>query len=170
MLFRSNIYALAELTNADYPALVPAGQTVDTISVPTVLAVFNWAPKTDRYARVARFVERMFEKWDQLQVDPFHPKWREINLTAEVPGWKRSPVAKNAPPFSWWIVRGPVGVKCQFPFDHNASSAHAATASSRKRSWRCDRSGSRTTLHSSQAAHPATSGALTRLAGSVAMP
>ena len=37
----------------------------------------------------------MFEKWDLLQVDPFHPKWREINLAADVPGWIRSPVAQR---------------------------------------------------------------------------
>lgn len=90
-----DIYALAELTNADYPTLVAPGDTIDTISVPTELAVFNWAPKSERYARVQRFVERMFERWDKLQVDPFHPKWREINLAAEVPGWKRSGVAQQ---------------------------------------------------------------------------
>lgn len=90
-----DIYVLAELNDADYPNLIAKGQTIDTISVPTVLAVFNWQPKNERYARVERFVEALFTKWDKLQADPFHPKWREINLTAEVPGWKRSDIAQN---------------------------------------------------------------------------
>src|SRR6266436_407104 len=53
----ADYYALGELTSKDYPTLVPEGESVDTIAVPTVLAVFNWAKGTDRYRRVEKFVE-----------------------------------------------------------------------------------------------------------------
>src|SRR6202011_4552469 len=48
----SDYYALGELTNKEYPTLVPEDQSVDTIAVPAVLAVVNWSRRTDRYRRV----------------------------------------------------------------------------------------------------------------------
>jgi uncharacterized protein len=84
----ADYYSVGELTNKDYPTLVPEGQPVDTIAVPAVLAVFNWQ-KGDRYQRVERFVERLFTKWDKFREPPRHPKWRDINLAATVPGWNR---------------------------------------------------------------------------------
>ena len=57
---------------------MPEGaQKVDTIAVPTVLAVYNWAPGGDRHRRVERFVERLFANWAKFQKPPRHPKWRD---------------------------------------------------------------------------------------------
>ena len=89
----ADYYALGELTSKEYPTLVPEDQPVDTLAVPAVLAVFNWARNTDRYRRVERFVERMFTKWDKFREPPRHPKWRDVNLAATVPGWNRWVVA-----------------------------------------------------------------------------
>jgi hypothetical protein len=72
---------------------VPEGATVDTLSVPAVLAVFNWPKGHDRYRRVARFTEGLFAKWDKFREPPRHPKWRDVNLAATVPGWTRWSVA-----------------------------------------------------------------------------
>jgi hypothetical protein len=69
---------------------------VETIAVPAVLAVFNWSTGNDRYRRVKRFIDNLYAKFDKLQQPPFHPKWREINLAATVPGWKRYSVAEQA--------------------------------------------------------------------------
>jgi TRAP-type uncharacterized transport system substrate-binding protein len=88
-------YALGELTPEAYPNLVPAGERVDTIAVPSVLAVYNWQKGTDRYRKVQRFVEALFSKWDKFQKPPFHPSWKEINLAATVPGWTRFSVAEE---------------------------------------------------------------------------
>lgn len=90
----ADYYSLGEFTEKDYPNLVPPGQRIDTLSVPAVLAVFNWPPNTDRFRRVERFVQRMFANWEQFQHPPYHPKWRDINLAATVPGWTRFPVAE----------------------------------------------------------------------------
>jgi TRAP-type uncharacterized transport system substrate-binding protein len=85
----SDYYALGELTSKEYPTLVPEGQSVDTIAVPAVLAVFNWPKGNDRYRRVERFTESLFTKWDKFREPPRHPKWRDVNLAATVPGWTR---------------------------------------------------------------------------------
>lgn len=88
-------YTLGNFTNKDYPALIPPGETVDTIAVPAVLAVYNWQTGTERYKKVERFVESLFNKWDKFQKPPFHPKWRDINLAATVPGWTRFSIAER---------------------------------------------------------------------------
>src|SRR5713101_3357180 len=85
----ADYYTVGELTKQAYPTLVTEGDRVDTIGVPAVLAVFNWPRNTDRYQRVQKFVEALFTKWDKFQQPPRHPKWRDANLAATVPGWTR---------------------------------------------------------------------------------
>jgi hypothetical protein len=91
----ADYYTVGELTKRDYPTLVTEGDRVDTIAVPAVLAVFNWQKGTDRYARVQRFVQAMFANWDKFRQPPRHPKWRDVNLAATVPGWNRFSVASE---------------------------------------------------------------------------
>jgi uncharacterized protein len=91
----ADYYTLGEFTSKEYPTLVPDGQSVDTIAVPAVLAVFNWSKGNDRYRRVERFVEGLFTKWDKFLEPPRHPKWRDVNLAATVPGWTRWSVANE---------------------------------------------------------------------------
>jgi TRAP-type uncharacterized transport system substrate-binding protein len=90
-----DFYALGEFTSQDYPTLVPPGAAIDTIAVPQVLAVFNWPKNTDRYRKVQRFVESFFTKFEQFQMPPRHPKWRDVNLAATVPGLTRWSVAEE---------------------------------------------------------------------------
>jgi uncharacterized protein len=90
-----DFYALGEFTPQDYPTLVAPGTVTDTISVPQVLAVFNWKKDTDRFRKVQRFVQAFFSKFEQFQQPPRHPKWRDVNLAATVPGWTRWPVAEE---------------------------------------------------------------------------
>jgi hypothetical protein len=85
----ADYYTLGEFTSKEYPSLVAEGQSVDTIAVPAVLAVFNWPKGHDRYRRVERFTESLFTKWEKFLEPPRHPKWRDVNLTATVPGWSR---------------------------------------------------------------------------------
>jgi TRAP-type uncharacterized transport system substrate-binding protein len=90
-------YVPAELTNADYPNLVPKGEPVQTISVTALLAVFNWNPNIngDRYRRVVRFIEYLFERFDTLRQPPYQPKWKEMNIAGTIPGWTRFPPAQE---------------------------------------------------------------------------
>jgi TRAP-type uncharacterized transport system substrate-binding protein len=91
----TDLYALSEFTSADYPNLVAPGERIDTIAVPSVLAVYNWPKNTDRYRRVERFVQRLFANFHKLQKPPYHAKWKDVNLAASVPGWTRFSAAEN---------------------------------------------------------------------------
>jgi TRAP-type uncharacterized transport system substrate-binding protein len=88
-------YTIGEFTSEEYPTLVAHGRKIDTLAVPAVLAVFNWPKGTDRYRRVQRFTEALFTKWGKFSEHQRHPKWREVNLAASVPGWTRWSVAEE---------------------------------------------------------------------------
>ena len=87
-------YLPSQLKAEDYPALIPAGQRVDTIAVPAILAAYNWSPGNERYRKVERFVQAFFDKFEDFQKPPFHPKWKEVALGAPLQGWKRFPAAQ----------------------------------------------------------------------------
>jgi TRAP-type uncharacterized transport system substrate-binding protein len=88
-------YTLGEFTKKDYPSLLDGKDSIDTIAVPAVLAVYNWSKDSDRYNRVQRFVQYLFNRWDTFQHAPYHPKWRDVNLAATVPGWTRFSAAQD---------------------------------------------------------------------------
>jgi TRAP-type uncharacterized transport system substrate-binding protein len=91
----SDYYLPTMLIHDDYPNLIGPGETIDTLAVPVVLAVYNWPRNSDRFRRIERFVHYYFEQFDKLKQPSFHPKWQEINLAARVPGWVRYPVAEE---------------------------------------------------------------------------
>jgi hypothetical protein len=88
-------YLPADLTKQDYPRLVDGDSPVNTLAVGTILAAYNWPEKTDRYQRIVRFIDAFFSKIDDFARPPRHPKWKEVNLTASVTGWKRFPAAQQ---------------------------------------------------------------------------
>jgi TRAP transporter TAXI family solute receptor len=118
-------YLPARLTSADYPNLISGEEReVDTIAVPAVLAAYNWAPNTDRYRKLATFVDAFFAKFPTFQNPPFHPKWKEVSLTAPLAGWNRLPAAQqwldrnNLQPvarerFEEFLRQNPAGAKVQ---------------------------------------------------------
>ncbi len=89
------IYLPSSFGNADYPALVPDGQEVQTLAVGAVMAVYNWDEQNERYRKVEKFVNAFFENFDAFLKAPRHPKWQEVNLAATVPGWTRFQPAEN---------------------------------------------------------------------------
>jgi len=89
----SDYYVPATLTHEDYPNLIQPDERIDTIAVPGVLAVYNWPKGSDRFRRVERFINYYFTQFDRLKEPSFHPKWKDVNLSARVPGWKRYWVA-----------------------------------------------------------------------------
>lgn len=82
-------YLPADLTHDLYPNLIPEGTTVPTIANRALLVAYTWPENSPRYKRVAKFVEAFFSKIDQFNNSSRHPKWREVNLSAEMPGWVR---------------------------------------------------------------------------------
>jgi uncharacterized protein len=92
----ANTYLPADLTHASYPALVEDGAPVSTVAVGSVMAVYAWQPNSERYTKVARFIDAFFSKFPELLKPPRHPKWKDVNLAAKVPGWTRFGAAQDA--------------------------------------------------------------------------
>ena len=90
-----NIFVPTALNAQDYPGLIPAGQQVDTIAVGSILAAARLQPGSDRYRNVSNFVDIFFTQFRSLLEPGHHPKWRELNLAAEVPGLTRFPPAQQ---------------------------------------------------------------------------
>jgi TRAP-type uncharacterized transport system substrate-binding protein len=90
-----DLYLPSEFTSDEYPNLIPAGEKVDTVAAGILLASFNWPEKTDRYVRVAKFVDALFSKIGEFSKPPRHPKWKEASITAVVPGWQRFKPAQD---------------------------------------------------------------------------
>jgi uncharacterized protein len=92
-------YLPALLTNEDYPGMVARNDGYETVAVGAVLIAFNWPKGTERYRRIEKFVEQFFPRLAEFQKPPRHPKWREANLAAVLPGWSRFPAAEE------WLKR-----------------------------------------------------------------
>jgi TRAP transporter TAXI family solute receptor len=90
-----NDYLPAVLAHDDYPGMVEAGHDVATVAVGAVLIAYNWPKDSDRYRRIAKFVDVFFPRLAEFQQPPRHPKWRETNLATVVPGWTRFPAAQE---------------------------------------------------------------------------
>ncbi len=97
-------YLPSQLQPTDYPSLIPEGGSISTIAVPTFLAAYNWPRHSDRYRRMARFVDNLFSRLETLQGAGFDPKWKNVNLAAKVPGLERYRAAQE-----WLDQSDPVG-------------------------------------------------------------
>ena len=95
------IYLPSSLTSTDYPMLIDDNHPVDTVAVGAVMAVYNWDRDSDRYRRTAAFVSAFFDNFAEFLKPPWHPKWQEVNLAADLPGWSRFPAAQE------WLDRRP---------------------------------------------------------------
>jgi uncharacterized protein len=95
----SAAYVPAQLTADDYPTLINYNQPVGTIAVGAVLAVANLQPDSERYRNVVNFVDAFFTGFQSLLTPGHDPKWREVNIAAELPGWHRFPPAAE------WLQR-----------------------------------------------------------------
>lgn len=92
-------YLPATLEAHEYPDLIAAGGRIDTLAVPTALVAYNWPVGSNRYQRVARFTERLFDRIERLRVPGFDAKWQTVNLGATVPGLPRFAAAQQ------WLER-----------------------------------------------------------------
>src|SRR6266853_608645 len=88
-------YLPSYLDSTHYPNLLGSSERVATIAVPTILAAFNWRPGTDRYRRVAHFVDELYGGVDKLRTPGFDPKWKNVNLATQVPGLERFQAAQE---------------------------------------------------------------------------
>jgi TRAP-type uncharacterized transport system substrate-binding protein len=88
-------YSPADFRADDYPALIPGGRTIDTVSVSTVLVTNNTAKSDESNRRITRFVPAFFGALSDLAGPQWHPKWREVNFAATLTGWSRFAAARE---------------------------------------------------------------------------
>ena len=94
-----DLYQPTTLSSEEYPNLLPAGETIDTIATSVLLVSFNWPENTERYNRVARFVDTFFSRIGEFHKPPRHPKWKEASISLTIPGWQRFKAADD------WLAR-----------------------------------------------------------------
>jgi TRAP-type uncharacterized transport system substrate-binding protein len=82
-------YLEAKVSSEQYPGLIAQGETVPTIAVAAVMAAYNWPEGHPRRAKLQRLVDELSERLPELQKDPFHEKWQQVQLQKELPGWRR---------------------------------------------------------------------------------
>ncbi len=82
-------YLPAEITHEHYPNLIAEGTAVPTVANRALLVAYAWPEESVRYKRVGKFVQEFFGKIDQFHSSARHPKWKEVNLSADIPGWTR---------------------------------------------------------------------------------
>jgi TRAP-type uncharacterized transport system substrate-binding protein len=95
-------YMPGRLTAEDYPLLSNLRQPIDTVAVSCVLMAINFPADSERYRNMAAFVDAFFTQFPRLLERGWHPKWQEVNLSAELPGWRRFPPAEA------WLKRNAV--------------------------------------------------------------
>jgi len=84
-------YLPTSLDHQHYPNLVPTGPQIDTVAVGSALVTLSTPSDSQRAKRVNRFVDLLFERFDQFRQPGFDPKWQEVNLSAQLQGWTRYP-------------------------------------------------------------------------------
>jgi len=94
-----DMYLPTTLSSEEYPNLLSPGETIETIATSVLLVSFNWPENTERYNRVARFVDVFFSKIEEFMKPPRHPKWKESSIAATIPGWQRFKAADD------WLTR-----------------------------------------------------------------
>jgi hypothetical protein len=45
--------------------------------------------RSERFRLLESFVQTFFSRFPEFLDDSHHPKWREVNLAARLPGWQR---------------------------------------------------------------------------------
>jgi TRAP transporter TAXI family solute receptor len=86
-------YLPTNLDHQHYPNLVSDGPPVDTVAVGALLVTLATPPESARAKRVNRFVDTLYGRFDQFRDPGFHPKWQEVNLSAQISGLTRYPQA-----------------------------------------------------------------------------
>lgn len=82
-------YKEATLTSDQYPGLIALGGEIKTVSVASVMAAYNWPLDSPRRHKVQRLVDALSARLDELKTEPFHPKWKQVDIDTELEGWQR---------------------------------------------------------------------------------
>jgi ABC-type amino acid transport substrate-binding protein len=74
---------------------VAVAESTETVSVSTLLAVYNWTSAQPRYADVSAFSTRLFAALARLRQNA-SSVWRQADVNAQIAGWSRYSAAQPA--------------------------------------------------------------------------
>jgi hypothetical protein len=77
-------YLPTTLRHEDYPNIIAAGESVDTIAIQSALFAYNWPVRSERFRLLESFVQTFFSRFSEFLGDSHQPKWREVNLAASI--------------------------------------------------------------------------------------
>ena len=109
-------YLPTRLGASDYSNLIRSGSEVVTVATGMALLAARTKGDTKARAEIDHFVAVVFPRFAELQAR--HPKWREVNLAASIPGIKRAAGAE-----AWLAAQAKQEVK---PMAANVSGQGAA--------------------------------------------
>jgi uncharacterized protein len=95
------IYLPTGFDHDDYPNLIEMETEIPSVATGMVLLAASSKDDPGHADRVAQLVDTLFSRFGELKKDGRHPKWREINLAASLPGWTRTPAAEA------WLTQHP---------------------------------------------------------------
>jgi uncharacterized protein len=78
----------------DYPNLIETEAEVPALATGMVLLAARRPKDKNARARLDGFITTLFSRFAELERPDHHPKWREVNLAATLPGWERAPAAQ----------------------------------------------------------------------------
>ncbi|NOJ43333.1 hypothetical protein HCN58_27840 [Bradyrhizobium sp. WSM 1791] len=82
-------YLPTTFTHQDYPSLIATDERIATLAVGSVLIASNSPRTSERYRRLETFVNAFFSRISEFESPTRHPKWKEVNVAAVWPGWRR---------------------------------------------------------------------------------
>jgi TRAP-type uncharacterized transport system substrate-binding protein len=91
----------------DYPGLVQPGMQIEALGVQNVLFAYAWPAQSQRGQLDQLFLRSLLWRLEELQVQPRHPKWKEVNVAASLDGWRRLPAMEA------WLKKVPQGAQEQ---------------------------------------------------------
>jgi TRAP transporter TAXI family solute receptor len=85
----------SKISAEDYPGLLPAEGSVETVALMTLLVTRSWPRGTVRHERNVRFVEAFFSRFQEFLKPPRQASWKSVNIAARVRGWQRFQPAQD---------------------------------------------------------------------------
>jgi uncharacterized protein len=102
----AQVYAPQIFDGTDYPGLIGGKDMVESLSVGTVLAVFDWPAGSPGFGKLKALTTNLFANGELLQEGTRRAAWRDVNLAASVPGWTR-----YGPGQTWMHESVPVAIE-----------------------------------------------------------
>jgi TRAP transporter TAXI family solute receptor len=123
-------YLPTRLDATDYPNLINGSGGVPTVATGMLLLAAKGKNDPGTQIRIAHFVDTLFPRFAELQASDRHPKWREVNLAATMPGISRTPEAQA------WLAHRPMAARPIAETSNSVTTSPAPSADGKEALFR----------------------------------